>query len=438
MIILRRAADDANERPAARLCVLVVACFGATALGLLAVRPDEMEAVNPNATVREVQVENALASASAGDPEAAWRLLLHPPEAWNTPPLPEECAARPAARDVQATQLEPFNESAARRLATINAAALCGVSGLRGWTCGRCGGQVQNVTLITSRCTPGEHGCDRFWAASDAVSAVEEARQHWYFGKYFQKVTAPGWVPGKYYSEAVTKSATHGDGSVLAAVLVEPERRWVVVAFRGTRDADAGAWMINFDCKQEGLVGGDACVHERVHHGWHEAWRQLRRRVRAALESLLAALPGYRLVITGHSIGSALATLMIDEWLDDGTLPTLSARSQPPLLLTFAGPRVGNAAFADALDAALARHGLTLFRVVNQFDLIPRIPNPSTPGGGEWQHAGVQVWLTPESGGAVAKVCGLGELCHEAAPSFRLNMQDHTSYFGVSSAGSGC
>jgi len=81
MIILRRAADDANERPAARLCVLVVACFGATALGLLAVRPDEMEAVNPNATVRDVQVENALASASAGDPEAAWRLLLHPPDA---------------------------------------------------------------------------------------------------------------------------------------------------------------------------------------------------------------------------------------------------------------------------------------------------------------------------------------------------------------------
>ncbi|EOD34703.1 hypothetical protein EMIHUDRAFT_252801 [Emiliania huxleyi CCMP1516] len=121
-------------------------------------------------------------------------------------------------------------------------------------------------------------------------------------------------------------------------------------------------------------------------------------------------------VNTGHSCGASLATLMAAEWAADGSL---SALSPPPLLYSFAGPRVGNAAFAASADATLARRGLTLWRVVNQRDSIPH------------------VWLTPDSGGTEAEVCAAGS-CNDAVPGYRLSILDHTTYFGVSSAGSNC
>lgn len=107
-----------------------------------------------------------------------------------------------------------------------------------------------------------------------------------------------------------------------------------MVAFRGTRDLDAGAWLTNFQTWQDDVAGGSC--GERVHHGWGESWVQLRGRVRQGVEALLAEHPTYRLVVTGHSCGASLATLMAAEWAADGSL---SALSPLPLLCSFASPR---------------------------------------------------------------------------------------------------
>ncbi|EOD21153.1 hypothetical protein EMIHUDRAFT_241549 [Emiliania huxleyi CCMP1516] len=129
--------------------------------------------------------------------------------------------------------------------------------------------------------------------------------------------------PGMPSCEAYSKAAS-----------LVGEERWVVVAFRGTRDLDAGAWMTNFQTWQDGVAGGSC--GERVHHGWGESWVQLRGRVRQGVEALLAEHPTYRLVVTGHSCGASLATLMAAEWAADGSL---SALSPLPLLYSFASPR---------------------------------------------------------------------------------------------------
>jgi pimeloyl-ACP methyl ester carboxylesterase len=69
--------------------------------------------------------------------------------------------------------------------------------------------------------------------------------------------------------------------------------------------------------------------------------------------------------VTGHSLGAALAVLIADELAgDDG------AAGAPVAVFSFGGPRVGNRAFAERVEARGAR----VLRVVNAHDVVPRFP----------------------------------------------------------------
>ena len=67
--------------------------------------------------------------------------------------------------------------------------------------------------------------------------------------------------------------------------------------------------------------------------------------------------------VTGHSLGSALATLYVAENANAGLVTT-------PLICTFASPRVGDPTFATEFD----RLGITSWRIVNEPDLVPKLP----------------------------------------------------------------
>jgi hypothetical protein len=67
--------------------------------------------------------------------------------------------------------------------------------------------------------------------------------------------------------------------------------------------------------------------------------------------------------VTGHSLGSALATLYVAENANAGLVTT-------PLICTFASPRVGDPTFATQFG----RLGITSWRIVNEPDLVPKLP----------------------------------------------------------------
>lgn len=73
--------------------------------------------------------------------------------------------------------------------------------------------------------------------------------------------------------------------------------------------------------------------------------------------------PSASIVVAGHSLGAALATLYA---LDNA----VDANIANPLLCTFASPRVGDSAFV----AAFSNLGLTSWRIVNLRDLVPMLP----------------------------------------------------------------
>jgi hypothetical protein len=118
-----------------------------------------------------------------------------------------------------------------------------------------------------------------------------------------------------------------------------------VIAFRGTepddpRDllADLEAWPSSW--------GGAA----RVHKGFARALQRVETKIAAAVNESPT-----RVVVTGHSLGAALATLV-------------ASRYAGSRLYTFGAPRVGNAAFVAMI--ARERH----WRYVDHVDAVTTVP----------------------------------------------------------------
>ena len=90
--------------------------------------------------------------------------------------------------------------------------------------------------------------------------------------------------------------------------------------------------------------------------------------------------PDYQILVTGHSLGAAEATICA------GTISALKyVEPSKILLMAFGSPRVGDKAFADAFPK-LVREA---YRVVHRKDLIPHLPPEGLLG---YIHIASEVW----------------------------------------------
>ncbi|HMG46877.1 MAG TPA: lipase family protein [Allosphingosinicella sp.] len=118
------------------------------------------------------------------------------------------------------------------------------------------------------------------------------------------------------------------------------------VAFRGTeidQIKDIGADLNALPAHW----GGEGFVHR----GFLDAYESVREKV----DNWVAGVAKTHLVVTGHSLGAAVATLM-------------AARHDQAQLVTFGSPRVGSQAFADRLAHQTVR------RYVDCVDAVPDVP----------------------------------------------------------------
>ena len=220
------------------------------------------------------------------------------------------------------------------------------------------------------------------------------------------------------------------------------EQKLIAISFRGTctpvdlvTDASIAqlAWV-------DGEDPEDAAT-AKVHSGFRNSLDSISRRLKELV--LAAVAPGedlaeYDLLVTGHSLGGALATCftmdVAEYGLDAGRgLPQLAPsedwwssiastftgmKSQPggaPLLpprprslkmYNFGSPRVGNEAFCNKFDALVADGSINeAYRIVNDQDVVARAPrtvNALVLGSIGYEHCGPTVLIT-ELGEQIAK-----------------------------------
>lgn len=140
--------------------------------------------------------------------------------------------------------------------------------------------------------------------------------------------------------------ATFNNGGTQAFLAKREADRMAVLAFRGT---EKEAEDIKADLNARFYTRGGI----KVHDGFRQAFSL----VEPMIKESIAGLSEYKLYITGHSLGGALALVATRSLSGDNIAACY----------TFGGPRVGNSEFGDNIK-------VPIYRLVNAADLVPRVP----------------------------------------------------------------
>lgn len=146
------------------------------------------------------------------------------------------------------------------------------------------------------------------------------------------------------------------DSKTNAAVNVTCDGNVIIVAFKGSQQPEdfiQDAKFIRVGCP----LGGE------VHAGFWQDATAIAAQVLEQVKSFMAANPAAPVIITGHSLGGAQATIFAKI--------LVSQAITPEWVVTFGEPRSGDEEFAAACDHSF---GDVHLRVVNENDIVPRLP----------------------------------------------------------------
>ncbi|CAG8556708.1 22636_t:CDS:2, partial [Gigaspora rosea] len=199
-----------------------------------------------------------------------------------------------------------------------------------------------------------------------------------------------------------------------------PDTTEIVVTFRGT--ANTGNTVKDYEVVQCSYGFGSTTVPiiskpvgALVHFGFYTAFLTFQQELRKVISESIKQYPDYKLVVTGHSLGGALASFAALDLKQSGA---------NPCLYTYGEPRIGNTVFASFMYKTLD----TMRRVVNQADevphLIPRV---------DYIHHQGEIWIANTTANQAVKCSGEeNKLCSDSVPSKDWNNVDHDGpYWGL-------
>ncbi|KAF2744698.1 alpha/beta-hydrolase [Sporormia fimetaria CBS 119925] len=160
-------------------------------------------------------------------------------------------------------------------------------------------------------------------------------------------------------------------------VATDTTNQLIVVAFRGSRSVRN--WIANVQFPE---VATTICSNCEASQGFWNSWLEVQTRVLNAVNTARVQYPSYKVVVTGHSLGGALAQLAAG---------VLRSRGINADLYSYGAPKVGSAALANYLTST--SRGAT-YRVTKKNDPVPRLP-PALLG---YRHTSPEYYLTNANG----------------------------------------
>ncbi|KAJ4384228.1 hypothetical protein N0V86_001075 [Didymella sp. IMI 355093] len=143
---------------------------------------------------------------------------------------------------------------------------------------------------------------------------------------------------------------------VTGFVAIDHTNSLIVVSFRGSQSIDN--WLTNLDF---GFVATDICAGCSAHAGFWQSWLDARDAVTPAVQAATKQYPNYRVSVTGHSLGGAVASLAAAQLRNQGVNVAL---------YTFGSPRTAD----SVLGNYVSRQSGGNYRVTHYNDPVPRVP----------------------------------------------------------------
>ncbi|KAJ7347716.1 Alpha/Beta hydrolase protein [Mycena olivaceomarginata] len=213
-------------------------------------------------------------------------------------------------------------------------------------------------------------------------------------------------------------SDTHG------YVARDDTRKEIVVAFRGTVTpanfiTDALGMLVDWDSTHSKVV---APAGTKVHFGFQKAWSTVSDKTLSAVTAELAAHPGYTIVVTGHSLGGALASLA-------GITLQMTFPTAVVKYYTYGQPRTGNITYATWVNTLIGPE--KSFRVVHSNDGVPTMA-PEMLG---FVHHSTEYWALSPHSPQQTRICNAAGLLEDPMGSKKIPTTGinpaHLSYFGI-------
>ncbi|XP_047970820.1 triacylglycerol lipase OBL1-like [Salvia hispanica] len=167
------------------------------------------------------------------------------------------------------------------------------------------------------------------------------------------------------------------------AFIMDDKRGTIVVAFKGTGPFNADEWSSDVDLSWYEIPGIG-----KMHGGFMKALGLLKSQgwpqeqdpklpetayyaIRKQLKKLMQQNQKAKFIVTGHSLGGALALLfpaILGLHGDSFLLNRLEG------IYTFGQPRVGDEEFGKYMTELIKRHSFRCVRFVYSYDVVPRLP----------------------------------------------------------------
>ncbi|CAO3700048.1 unnamed protein product [Rhizopus stolonifer] len=212
-----------------------------------------------------------------------------------------------------------------------------------------------------------------------------------------------------------TLSDTHG------YVMRSNAQKTIYLVFRGTSSFRSAVTDLVFTFADYAPVSG-----AKVHAGFQSSYKQVVNDYFSVVQDQLTAFPGYKVIVTGHSLGAAQALLAgMDLYQRESRLSASNLN-----IYTYGGPRVGNPTFAYYVEST----GIPIYRSVDKRDIVPHVPTQAMG----FLHPGVEYWI--KSGDTNVQVCTADietKYCSNSIVPFT-SINDHSTYYGIKQGKAGC
>lgn len=215
----------------------------------------------------------------------------------------------------------------------------------------------------------------------------------------------------------------NGDSVPYAYVAYNQADNQIIVSHEGTNPTKFKSLLDDakflFANQLSPLLVGCLADGTDLHDGFQTAWEATASDILNAVQVQLNAHPGANVLVTGHSLGAAIASL-------DYAYLTCQLQGTSVSSIVFGQPRTGNQVYANSMPSYT--------HIVNGKDPIPHLPPvaPSYTFNGYW-HAPGEVWINPANGYAAVNCPGEeNQNCSDSIPFNETDILDHIGlYFGV-------